>query len=107
MAASVTPDAFRRLALAAPGAAEGSHMGHADFRIRGKVFASLGYPDAGWAMVKLRPEQQEVLLAAEPEAFVPAAGAWGRRGNTLIRLAAVDAVTAADAIRMAWEGLAR
>ena len=64
-------------------------MGHPDFRVRDQIFASLGVPDAAWGMVKLTPEQQEMLIAAEPAAFKPAAGAWGRRGSTHVRLAAV------------------
>jgi hypothetical protein len=97
---------FRRLALSLPEAAEGAHMGHPDFRVRNKIFATLGVPDAAWGMVKLTPEQQEVLIAAEPEAFRPAAGAWGRRGSTHVRLAAVDATTLRSALGMAWRNAA-
>ncbi len=94
--------AFRKLASALPDVVEGAHGGHADFRRNGRVFASLGYPDAGWGMVKLRPEQQEVLVAAAPAIFVPAPGAWGRQGSTLVRLeAARDAAIVEDALRMA------
>ena len=102
----MTPDEFRRLALALPQAVEGAHMGHPDFRLGGKVFASLGYPDERWAMVKLKSEQQEILMSSEPGTFVPAKGAWGRRGSTLVLLEALDPSLAADAIRMAAEGLA-
>jgi hypothetical protein len=102
----VTPATFRRLALSLPEATEGSHMGHPDFRVRNKVFASLGVPDNGWGTVKLTPEQQEVLLAAEPAAFRPAAGAWGRRGWTQVKLAAVDATTLKSALGMAWRNTA-
>jgi hypothetical protein len=102
----VTPATFRRLALSLPEATEGSHMGHPDFRVRNKVFASLGVPDNGWGTVKLTPEQQEVLLAAEPAAFRPAAGAWGRRGWTQVKLAAVDATTLKRALGMAWRNTA-
>ena len=66
----------------------------------------LGVPDAAWGMVKLTPEQQEMLMAAEPEAFKPAAGAWGRRGSTHIRLAAVDRTTLRSALTMAWRNTA-
>ena len=72
------PD-FRRMALSLPEATEGAHMGHPDFRVRNKIFASLGVPDAAWGMVKLTPEQQDMLMAAEPAAFKPAAGAWSPR----------------------------
>ena len=78
---SVTSAAFRRLALSLPEASEAAHMGHPDFRVRNKIFATLGSPDGGWGTVKLTPEQQGVLVEAEPAAFKPAAGAWGRRGD--------------------------
>jgi hypothetical protein len=77
-------------------------MAHPDFRVRNKVFASLGVPDAGWGMVKLTPEQQEVVMEAEPDAFKPAAGAWGRRGSTHVRLGAVDGRTLRSVLVMAW-----
>jgi hypothetical protein len=101
----MTPAAFRKLALAMPDAVEGAHGGHADFRAGGKVFASLGYPDAAWAVVKLAPEQQEMLVAAAPAVFVPVKGTWGLRGNTQLRLAATDATTARSALAMAWQGV--
>ena len=85
----MTPDQFRKLALAFAGATESSHMNHPDFRIAGKVFATLGYPDDSWGMVKLMPDQQQKLIAAKPAAFQPAKGAWGRQGSTLVNLAAV------------------
>jgi hypothetical protein len=72
----MTPNGFRRIALSMPEAVEASHMGHPDFRVGGKVFASLGYPDARWAMVKLNPEQQVKLVDANPEVFAPVAGGW-------------------------------
>ena len=95
-------DDFRRLVLDMPGAVEDNHGGHPDFRVGGRVFATLGYPDSNWAMVKLKPEQQEVLTAAEPEIFSPANGAWGRRGSTLMLLERADERTARSAIKMAW-----
>src|SRR5262245_20394406 len=79
---SVTPATFRRLALSLPEASEAAHMGHPDFRVRNKIFASLGTPDRDWGTVKLTPEQQGVLTEAEPAVFKPATGAWGRRGWT-------------------------
>jgi hypothetical protein len=102
----VTPATFRRIALSHPEACEGEHMGHADFRVRNKVFASLGVPDDGWGMVKLTPEQQERFLATDPAMFKPAAGAWGRRGSTLVRLAAADTTTLRSALAMAWRNTA-
>ncbi len=86
-----TPEDFRRLALALPGAEERSHMGHPDFRVGGgRIFATLGAPDEAFGMVTLLPEQQALAMDAEPGAFKPAAGAWGRGGSTLVTLAAVS-----------------
>jgi hypothetical protein len=101
-----TAATFRRVALALPQATEGAHGGHPDFRVANKVFASLGVPDKAWGMVKLTPEQQEMLMDAEPDAFRPAAGAWGRRGYTHVRLADVDQRTLRSALRMAWRNTA-
>jgi hypothetical protein len=103
----MAPDEFRRLALAMPQAVESAHMSHPDFRIGKQIFATLGYPDAGRAMVKLTREQQEMLVTAHPGVFEPAKGAWGRRGSTLVHLDQLDEQTADDAVRMAWENLTR
>ena len=97
----MTPAAFRKLALSLDGATEGAHGGHADFRIFGKVFATLGYPDRQWAMVKLTPDQQGMLCVAEPAMFQPVKGGWGLRGATNLRLSAADARTARSALAMA------
>src|SRR3569833_1808157 len=75
-------DDFRRIALSFPGAEEGSHMAHPDFRVGGKIFATLGSPNADFGMVQLMPEQQEDFMKLAPEAFSPASGAWGRGGST-------------------------
>jgi hypothetical protein len=82
----VTPDDFRRLALEMPGASEQSHIHHPDFRVRGKIFATLGYPDKAWGMVKLTPEQQRAFVESDGTTFVPVKGAWGERGCTNVRL---------------------
>jgi hypothetical protein len=103
---SATPATFRRLALSLPEASEAAHMGHPDFRVRKKIFASLGTPDGGWGTVKLTPEQQGMLAEAEPAMFRPAAGAWGRRGWTHVRLSAVDSTTLRSALAMAWRNTA-
>ena len=89
-----------------PEATESAHGGHPDFRVANKVFASLGVPDSTWGMVKLTPQQQDMLSDAEPGAFKPAAGAWGRRGYTHMRLAAVDRTTLRSALTMAWRNMA-
>ena len=67
----MTSEDFRRLALELPEAAESSHMAHPDFRVRGKIFATLGYPDQNWAMVKLPPEQQDLMCKADPTVLYP------------------------------------
>jgi hypothetical protein len=102
----LTPAGFRRLALALPGAVEAAHGGHADFRIGGKVFASLGWPDEAWGMVKLTPEQQEAFVDAEPEVFTPVKGAWGRGGATSVRLGPAKVGTLRPALLVAWQNLA-
>jgi hypothetical protein len=82
----MTASKFRSLALAIPGALESSHVDHPDFRIRGKVFATLGYPDDEHGMVKLTPEQQRTFLNKAPNVFERCAGAWGKRGATSVHL---------------------
>lgn len=101
----MTPAAFRKLALSLDGASEGAHGGHADFRAGGRVFATLGYPDAAWGMVKLVPEQQQMMVAAEPSMFRPVNGAWGLRGATSVRLSVADSRTARSALTMAWQNV--
>lgn len=93
---------FRELALAETGAVEGAHGGHADFRI-GKVFASL--PAPGFGMVKLTPHEQDVFIAEAPEAYFPAAGAWGLKGYTRVALDRVDEASLRSAIRAAAAGM--
>jgi len=101
----MTPAAFAKLALALDGATQGMHGGHLDFRAGGKVFATLGYPNKDWGMVKLAPEQQQMLVAAEPTMFTPIKGTWGLRGATSVRLAEVDARTLRSALTMAWRNV--
>lgn len=84
---AMTPEDFRALALALPDVVESSHMSHPDFRVGGKIFASLGAPSVAWSMVKLTPEQQAEALTLAPDALRPAAGAWGRQGYTSVFLA--------------------
>ena len=102
----MTPDDFRRIALALPEAVENAHHDHPDFRVRNRIFATLGWPDDAWAMVKLRPEEQEVLVQAAPGVFEPVPGGWGRRGATKLRLHAADEPTATGALTAAWRAAA-
>lgn len=98
----MTRETFRRLALAVPGAIESAHMGHPAFRIDGKIFATLGYPDDTHGMVKLTPEQQRAFMKVVPNVFSPCAGAWGRAGATAVQLGAAKVGllrTALDAAR--------
>jgi len=100
----MTETQFRKLALSFPEVVESEHMNHPDFRVAGKIFASLGYPDKGWGMVNLRPQQQkDFLKRAAAGVFVPCAGMWGKRGATSVRLDEVDAAAAREAMRLAWE----
>ena len=95
-------DDFRRLALAFPGAEEHAHMGHPDFRVGGKIFATLHAPEKGTGAVMLLPEQKELAMAAEPGAFSPAAGAWGRSGSTIVSLADVSEDWLERVLDWAW-----
>jgi hypothetical protein len=100
-AMGVTPQQFRRFALSHSGAEERSHMKHPDFRVGGKIFASLGYPDNEHAMVKLTPELQNEFMKREPQAFRPAAGAWGRAGSTTVSLKSAPKSVLQEAITAA------
>jgi hypothetical protein len=98
----MTADKFRALALQLPNAIESAHMGHPDFRVDGRIFATLGYPDAGHGMVKLSPEQQRHFMKRAPRVFAPCAGAWGRQGSTSVALTAASIGLARIALELAW-----
>jgi len=102
----VTPQQFRKLALSLPEASESSHMGTADFRVGNKIFATLGYPDPAWGVVALTPDQQALLVETQGQAFMAVPGAWGLRGWTRVRLAAVDAAALKNALTLAWQSRA-
>lgn len=102
----MTANDFRRIALALPEATESEHMDHPDFRVQGKVFATLGYPAKGWGMVKLTPEQQHYFSKNHPEVFVPAKGAWGRRGATSVNLKNARKKILQEAVQAAWRNTA-
>ncbi len=99
----MTAAQFRRLALSLPDTEEREHMNHPDFRVAGKIFATLGYPDASRGMVKLFPDQQAKFVAADPQAFVPVKGAWGKQGCTHVLLKSANAAKVKGAMRAAWE----
>jgi hypothetical protein len=94
---------FKRIALSLEGAEEGSHMGAIDFRVGGRIFATLASVKQGYGNLTLTPEQQAAFVAEEPEVFVPIAGGWGRMGMTHIRLAAANEDLMAGALRTAWK----
>lgn len=102
----LTPAAFRKLALSLPETEERQHMDHPDFRVAGKIFATLGYPDKSRGMVKLSPEDQHYFSKDHPEVFIPVKGAWGRRGATSVQLKAVSKEMMAKAIQAAWRNTA-
>jgi hypothetical protein len=102
----MTANEFRELALSLAGATESSHMNHPDFRAHGRIFATLGYPDAGWGMVKLPLDEQKRWLALHPQVFVPAKGAWGLQGSTMVRLEAAQRDVLAPALDLAWQNSA-
>ncbi len=93
---------FRRIALAMEGATEGSHMAHPDFRVNGRIFATI-YPDDKRGMVQLTPDQQQAFIGAHPSTFEPASGAWGRGGSTTVHLAKIDTETLGEAMTLAWQ----
>ncbi len=102
----MTPAAFLKLALSLPETAEGSHMGHSDLRVAGKIFSSKADRPGGAAYLKLKPDQQAMLCGAEPEIFAPVPGGWGRNGATWIFVAKADKDTATSALWMAWRNAA-
>lgn len=93
---------FRRIALSLPGAEEGAHMGSADFRVGGRIFATLASQHLGYGNLMLNLEQQADFVGELPEVFVPIAGGWGRMGMTHIRLAAATEDVLTGALRTAW-----
>src|SRR5208282_565848 len=101
----MTIDDFREIALSLPDAFESAHMGHPDFRVGGKIFATI-WPDEGWGMVKLNVEQQQKFMDAEPEVFVPVKGGWGQKGATNVLLESADATTVRSALVTAWRNIA-
>jgi hypothetical protein len=98
----MTPSDFRRLALSLEGAEEGSHMGAVDFRVGGRIFATLAAVKQGYGNLMLTPDQQATFVAEAPAVFVPIAGGWGRNGATHVRLAAANEDLLLGALQTAW-----
>lgn len=101
---AMNADDLRRLALDLPETEEKSHFGQADFRVRNRIFATL--PSQETAVVKLTPEDQQMVVSSEPGIFVPVKGGWGLKGWTQVQLAAADQTTLESALRMAWRNTA-
>jgi YjbR len=99
----MTPQQFRKIALSLPNTIESQHMGHPDFRVNGKIFATLGAPTDEFGMVKLTPEQQSAYCSADAEAFQRCNGAWGKQGCTFVKLAAVKTAVVRSALVLAIE----
>jgi hypothetical protein len=99
---AVTAAGFRRKALAMPETVEGAHFGNADFRVGGRIFATLALEKEGFGVLLLTPEQQEGMVADAPTIFSPVPGGWGHQGATRVRLAKVSADVLEGALRMAW-----
>jgi len=99
----MTAEDFRRIALSFEGAEEGSHMGAADFRVGGRIFATLASIAQGYGNLMLTPGMQAEFVADAPEVFLPVGGGWGRMGATHMRLAKTDRATLEGALRAAWQ----
>jgi hypothetical protein len=100
---AMTAKEFRRIALSFAGVQEGQHMSHPDFRVGGKVFATLGYPDDEFGTLMISPEDQSILVRKHPKAFKPVAGAWGKAGSTSVLLRVAPQRAVRTALEAAWE----
>jgi YjbR len=98
-------DLFRRIALSLPGAAESSHMGHPDFRLNGRIFATLSAQEKDCGGVKLTPKQQQSFITEQPQAFSPVQGGWERMGMTFVHLKEADESLISDALQTAYHTL--
>jgi hypothetical protein len=102
---SCSAEDVRALALLLPGTVEGAHQGHPDFRVGGRIFATL-WTEEERVVVRLPPEVQAAMVEAEPDAFEPVPGAWGERGWTSLDLFAAEEATLRAALLTAWRTLA-
>jgi YjbR len=94
------------MAMSLPAATEAAHMGHPDFRVAGKIFATLGYPSRAFAMVQLTPDQQELFVRTEPKTFKPVPGGWGKKGSTHVLLRTARKAAVREALTVAWRNRA-
>jgi len=99
---AMKPNKFRELALSFPEAIESAHMRHPDFRVGGRIFATLGYPDENSAMVKLSADDQKEFVRTGPGVFTAVKGAWGRQGATIVNLPAATIGIVREALTAAW-----
>jgi hypothetical protein len=99
----MTPDDFRRIALSLEGAEEGSHMGSPDFRVGGRIFATLAAQAQGYGNLMLTPELQAGFVAEAPDIFIPIHGGWGRNGATHLKLSAANEDLVYGALQTAWK----
>jgi hypothetical protein len=99
----MTVDDFRRIALSLEDAEEGSHFGQPDFRVGGRIIATLASAHQGYGNLMLTPEQQAAFVEELPEVFLAIPGGWGRNGATHIRLAVANEDVLAGALRTAWK----
>jgi hypothetical protein len=100
----MTTELYRAVALSMPGTEEKSHFGKPDFRVRDKIFA--GFNDKGMAYVKLTPEQQGMLVGAEPNLISPIPGGWGKKGWALVDQNKADEALMKSVLTMAWKNVA-
>jgi YjbR len=98
-------DRFRRLALQLPGAVESAHMGHPDFRLNNRIFATLSAQEKGCGVLKLTPEQQQAFITEQPQSFSPVQGGWRRMGMTFIHLDHADEALLTGALSAAYHNL--
>ena len=99
----MTAEQFRKLVLSFPDSEERAHHRHPDFRVGGKIFATLGYPDDAHGMVQLTPEQQVEFMHDHPQVFTPAAGKWGEKGSTIVNLPKATKAKLKPAVEAAWK----
>jgi len=102
----MTENHFRELALSFPEAIESAHMLHPDFRVGGRIFATLGYPNKDWAVVKLTREEQKEFVRTNRDVFKPVKSGWGRQGQTNIHLPAANIHIVRKALAVAWRNTA-